>query len=244
MRALSASELLTVWERGLAQHSVQRALALLVSACPETPQDELARLSIGQRDGKLLALREWMFGAQLVSLATCAECGERLELAFDVADIRATPDAASQDELSLAVDGIEVHFRLPNSMDLLSIAASEDVDTSRQGLIERCILTVTHEDNEQSADRLPRNVVDAVIEQMSQVDPQADVQLDLTCPACDHRWQAAFDIVSFFWSEIDNWAHHTLYEVHLLASAYGWRETDILNLSPWRRQLYLDMVNV
>ncbi|HSB10234.1 MAG TPA: phage baseplate protein, partial [Blastocatellia bacterium] len=31
--------------------------------------------------------------------------------------------------------------------------------------------------------------------------------------------------------------------VHTLASAYGWRESDILNLSPWRRQLYLTLVN-
>jgi hypothetical protein len=31
-------------------------------------------------------------------------------------------------------------------------------------------------------------------------------------------------------------------EVHLLASAYGWRESDILAMTPWRRQLYLELV--
>jgi hypothetical protein len=78
---------------------------------------------------------------------------------------------------------------------------------------------------------------------MVQADPQADVQLALTCPACGHQWEATFDIASFFWSEIDSWAHRILREVHTLASAYGWREADILAMSPQRRQLYLEMVS-
>src|SRR5512136_680530 len=96
MRALSASELLSVWERGLAQSPVERALTLLVAANPESAPDDMARLSIGQRDAQLLTLREWMFGSQLVSLANCQECGEQLELAFDVSDIRAGQSHQSQ----------------------------------------------------------------------------------------------------------------------------------------------------
>jgi hypothetical protein len=88
MRPLTAQELLDVWERGLALPPVQRALALLAAACPETPPEALARESVGRRDGRLLWLREWTFGPRLVSLAACPACGERLETAFDVADIR------------------------------------------------------------------------------------------------------------------------------------------------------------
>ena len=53
-----------------------------------------------------------------------------------------------------------------------------------------------------------------------------------------------FDIVSFFWAEIDAWARRVLREVNVLARAYGWRESDILALSPVRRQIYLSMVQV
>ena len=88
MRDLSASQLLGVWERGVAQPPVQRALTLLAVACPDTAPGALAELSIGQRDARLLTLREWTFGPQLASLATCPGCGERLELAFNVSDIR------------------------------------------------------------------------------------------------------------------------------------------------------------
>jgi hypothetical protein len=82
----------------------------------------------------------------------------------------------------------------------------------------------------------------AVAERMAQADPQAEVQLALTCPACQHEWLATFDILSFFWIEINAWALRLLQEVHRLASAYGWRETDILGLSSWRRQFYLEMI--
>ncbi len=78
MRALLAFELLRVWEQGLTLTPVQRALALLAAACPDTSTDALAGLSIGQRDACLLTLREWAFGPQLISLATCPACNERV----------------------------------------------------------------------------------------------------------------------------------------------------------------------
>ena len=77
---------------------------------------------------------------------------------------------------------------------------------------------------------------------MAEADPLADIQLDLTCPSCERRWRAVFDIVSFLWTEIEVWAWRTLSDVHTLARAYGWSERDILTLSPTRRQFYLEMV--
>ena len=37
----------------------------------------------------------------------------------------------------------------------------------------------------------------AVEAEMGRLDPQADLALDLGCGACDHRWQATFDIAAF-----------------------------------------------
>jgi hypothetical protein len=77
---------------------------------------------------------------------------------------------------------------------------------------------------------------------MEQADPQANIRLSLTCPACSHQWHGTFDIVTYFWNEINAWAQGVLRDVHMLAATYGWRESDILALSPWRRQFYLEMV--
>lgn len=242
MRALSASELLGVWEHGLAQRPIERALTLLATTRPGTPLDDLARLSIGQRDAGLLSLREQNFGPQLVCLANCTSCGERLELSFTVADLRVAPAVAAPAELSVTVDDYEVEFRLPDSFALLAVADSRDVIAARASLLERCLTRVRKGDEPWAAGELPQHVVDAVVERMAQADPQADVQLALSCPLCGHVWQTAFDIVSFVWTEINVWAYRTLHDVHTLAAAYGWSEAEILNLSSRRRQAYLEMI--
>ncbi len=77
---------------------------------------------------------------------------------------------------------------------------------------------------------------------MAEADPLADARLALSCPACGRPWEAAFDVVAFLWGELDAWARRTFAEVHALASAYGWREADVLALSPERRRIYLDLV--
>ncbi len=256
MRALSASELLSVWERGLAQPPVQQALLLLAAACPDVPSSALAEFSIGQRDARLLMLREGTFGPRVVSLATCPACSQCLELSFDVADIRAAPEPAALEgdlreplqEFSVNVADYEVRFRLPNSLDVAAVAHSprkgifdEDVEAARSRLIERCLVRACHDNEDVSAAQLPEDVVNAVAARMAEADPQGDAQLALTCPACRHAWQATFDVASFFWSEINAWATRLLREVHDLASAYRWSEADILVMSPLRRQLYLEM---
>ncbi len=253
MRALSASELLDIWERGLTLQPIQRALTLLAAACPETAPGVLAELTIGERDEKLLTLREWTFGSQLISLTVCPSCSQHVELAFNVPDIKAASSSRPRDgrgeiedrdkTLAHGIADYEVSFRLPNSLDLAAAAESEEVAESRQLLLQRCLLTIHHNGEEVSADDLPTAVVEGVVQRMAQAEPLSDVHLSLVCPTCKHHWQALFDIVTFFWTEIDAWAHRVLREVHTLASAYGWREGDILTMSPWRRQFYLTMVS-
>jgi uncharacterized protein (UPF0212 family) len=246
MRVLSASELLQVWEKGLNQSFLQRALILLASACPERSLEELAQLSIGQRDLLLLTLRELMFGSQLLGVVSCPSCSDHLELNFKVADIQVETKLPPDAELSLDLADYQVQFRLPNSIDLAATTAQitilEAPLAAQQLLLERCLLAVSLQGKTQTIEQLPAHVLEAIAEQMALADPQADILLSLTCPTCSHRWKSVFDIVSYFWSEINTWAVRLLREVHILASAYGWREADILAMTPYRRQLYLEMV--
>jgi hypothetical protein len=246
MRALSASEQLRVWERGRQQSSARRCLLLLAAASPEQSPDELARLSVGQRDARLLTLREWMFGSHIESVVACPECSERLELMFEVADVRArneTEKASPGATYLLQLDGYEVRFRPPNSTDLEEIVKLE-VSAARERLLARCALEIKCRTgkSEKRKSRLPPKVADALVKRIAEIDPQASIQLKLTCPACGHLWTATFDIASFLWSEIDNWARRILREVHLIASAYGWYEADILEMSDERRSYYLEMI--
>jgi len=241
-RPLTAHEMLQVWERGQGQHPVERALTMLSVACPEMTREALASLSIGQRDACLLALREAVFGPQLVSMAHCPQCHERLEQTFAVEDIR--EPVVTTSSLPLAVETAEcvVQFRLPNSQDLAAIAQCVDAGEARRRLVRRCVVEVTRAGQPYSIDQLPESSVEAMAQRMSQADPQSDIQLALSCPLCAHEWQESFDIVSFFWSELTAWATRMVNQVYRLASVYGWREADILAMSPWRREAYLSVV--
>jgi hypothetical protein len=243
MVPLSADELLKIWEEGAALPSAERALALLVQACPDQEPPSLAELTIGQRDWRLLTLRQWTFGPQIVGTTVCPKCDARLELIFDVEDIRAPTELGEPAEsVTFSAEDFEIRFRLPNSQDLAAIPAEDSVPRARQVLLERCFLSARRRQEPASLEQLPERVLGALIERMAELDPQANVLLAVSCPSCDRQWQAVFDIVSFFWNELDAWAQRLLRDVHALASAYGWREKDIVAMSPTRRQIYMDMI--
>ena len=245
MRALSAEALLMVWETGRRQSSLERALTLLAAAWPKSSREELAALSIGERDARLIKLRAQTFGPELASRTHCPKCAEKIELSFVTGEILALADSTSPlPDLSVKHDDFVVSFRLLNSSDLAEIATSTDAVVGRQMLLRRCILNAERCGEKISSGELPKAIVNAVVARIAKADPHAEVKLDVSCPTCGYGWSTLFDIVSFFWSEIEERAMRLLREVHVLASAYGWPEADILALSPLRRQSYLEMVGV
>jgi len=244
MRGLSAQELLYTWEVALRAHSVERAITILEMAFPEVSRDELIALSVGQRDARLLAIREAIFGSHMAGFAVCPACQERLEFAFDVSDIRVLPEnwAPPEQVQEVSIEGFNLSYRLPNSSDLAQIACFQDVMAARDLLLQRCVLRAYQDNVEVEVAALPESIIGILGRHMLEADPQAEVQIDLSCPVCAHNWLVIFDIVPFFWSEICAQAKRLMREVHMLARAYGWSETDILAISAARRQFYLEMV--
>jgi hypothetical protein len=242
MRTPSALELLDTWERSIAEAPAQRAMELLAVADPEATMDSLDELSVGQRDAKLLMLRELLFGSQMAAVIVCPRCCGRLELNFDACEVRANFEQQTRAEISLDVAGYGISFRSPTSRDVIAAVGEPDMVSSRHAIIQRCLLSVQQEGTSVNPDQLPPEVIERVAEQMAKVDLLADIQISVICPACEHGWRTAFDIMSFLWTEIDAWAWRILHEVHTLASSYGWRERDILELSPMRRQFYLEAI--
>lgn len=243
MRPLSASDVISVWELGQSQHPLERAITILSVACPDMTQHQLAALSIGQRDIRLLTLREITFGRKLNSLTECPKCHERLEFTVDIAAIRVGDflESAGQ-EYTRLVGEYECRFRLPNSWDLAVVAGCRDRTAAREKLVQRCVLHSSLGQETVSCSELPPEAIAQLALVMSECDPQAEVLLNLDCPACGYSWQSLFDILTFFWTELAALAKRLLWEVHTLAQAYGWREADILSMSATRRQLYLEMV--
>ena len=242
MGGLTANALLRAWELALPQAPSQRALTLARLVEPELPAERLAALPVGQRDGLLLELRERAFGSQMKGLATCPACARQLELSFPVGSIRVPTPINAAGPYTLTQDGYEVEFRLPNTEDVACLTPALDPIENESRLLGRCLLNARREGEPVPPVELPTEVKNAISQRMAEADPQADVRLSLACPDCDHHWLATFDILSYLWTEVQAWATRFLGQIHTLASAYGWREADILALSPWRRQVYLEMI--
>ena len=230
-----------MWEVGESQHPLDRALILLAAACPEQSWEELAALSIGERDTLLLALREQTLGPMLNGFSECPRCAERLEFDTAAGNLRVAEPDPAEEAGELATDGLVLRFRLPNSRDLAAVLSCRDSDAARSLLVQRCVLQASRDEAPVSCSELPADVIDKLAQRMAECDPQAEVLLDLRCPTCGHGWQALLDIVAFFWAELAARAKRLLGEVHALARAYGWSEADILSMSARRRRFYLEM---
>lgn len=232
MQALSAERLLRAWELGRGRHPIDRAVLLHALAEPDADPNALADQPLGRRNRAVLALRTATFGRQLPAWLDCPACGERLELSLDSATLEA---------LAAPADGpVEVaglRFRLPTSRDLAAVAGDTSADAAALHLLEHCLIAAPDAPTPALS-----TLIEAASDALEQADPWADPSFDSTCGACGHSWDVRLDIAAFLWDELDARARRLLDEVHLLASAYGWPEADILALSEPRRAAYLQRV--
>ena len=241
MRSLTAVDIVTIWDQGQSYHVVDKAMLLLVFALPEMSMDELLALTLGQRNGRLLQLRQLTLGNQIEGLVTCPQCGETLE--FNVYINQLLQPETTEAVQEILIDDWQIRFSLPTSTDLAAILNSSNIPMARQQLIDRCLLSANQDETSKNGKDLPSAVLAQVAEAIAEADPLAEMRFRLSCHACQHEWRAQFDIVSFFWTELAAQAKRLLLEVHQLAHAYGWRESEILAMSSQRRHTYLEFVH-
>ena len=238
VQGLSAAAMLEVWEQGAGCHPIDRALLLLRHACPEQPFEALCEWTVGQRDAQLLELRRSTIGDRLEAYAECPACRNGLE--FELSCNALLASAVNSDAVWTTVElkGRTVELRRPNSRDLALVTTASDPEQARQIMWSRCIRGETG-----VAESVRWDDTDgaALAGRLGELDPLAEVLVDLRCELCGEQWQALFDIVTFFWNELHARSRRLLQEVDLLARTYGWTEGEVLRMSDQRRGLYVDM---
>lgn len=244
MRPLTAHELLNIWENSSGQSLVARSLNMIRVSCAGTDLTDPARLSIGERDTRLFRLREWLFGSDLLNMADCPQCHEKLEWVMPVSELplKLSEEKERMLRYTLEVTPYIVEFRLPNSYDLMTASSHTAYQSDPRKLFFDCIIDAKNGDIRCQPEELPDDVLSQLDARLAEEDPCSDIRMMLRCARCGHQWELPFDIVSFLWTEIDNWARHVLHEVATLASTFGWSESEILNMSPQRRRVYLRMI--
>jgi hypothetical protein len=233
MRALTSSDFLDLWERGVGLHPLDQGLLILGAGLPEASYDGLADWPLGRRNAALAQLRCACFGPRLEAWMACPECGEKLELNLDG---RSLAQAAPEAQLSEPIVARGQRFRLPSSRDLARVAQEADPGSAALRLLESCRL------DPGDPTCLSGDDLDEIGQRMAQADPMAEILFAIHCPECGDECNTTLDIATFLWEEIAARAKRLLRDVHTLAFAYGWTEKEILALSEPRRAFYLEMV--
>jgi hypothetical protein len=243
MAITGAAELLAAWEAGLAEAPVGRALLLHRAARPDVEAGRLPSVPVGEREADLFALRRALFGERMQVRLECAACGADMEFELDAGELAGSLGGRAEHVVRVQQGGWDVEFRLPGVADLTAAARAAD---PRTALLARCLVSATHDGTavpagEPAAGELPAAVQHRIAEAVEAADPGADLALNVACPECGQATRAELDIASYLWTELDAWARDVLLDVHLLATAYGWSEPEILALSPLRRRYYLEL---
>jgi len=232
---VSAAGLLALWERVATEPPGRRASVLLSWAAPDA---DPAGVTVGEENDKLLRLYQRAFGGALSGVVDCPACGEPLEVTVGVAQLiggLAGAGAGAGEQLYESIlDGHLLRYRVPSALDL-----TRPPDSGRW-LLEACLTEAVGPDGSPlGAGDLPDSVVASLEQAMADLDPGAELGLDLSCPACDREWSEFLDPVEFLSIEVEARAREAVEAVQALATAYGWSEAEILALSPWRMRLYL-----
>jgi hypothetical protein len=207
-----------------------------------------ADCTVGACDLMLAKLRDQLFGPVLDLIGTCSGCGAEIECRIQVDDLwphRADPAqqgaaTGAATEVEVELGGRRFRCRLPSNRDLAQLAC---IEASRRPaeFVRRCVLDAPDRPGSPAAGGLQpdEEFVAALADVLAEHDPGAAALVELRCP-CGATSASEVDIRSVLWAELKVWAERTLTEVHQLAWAYGWRESDILALPARRRQAYLE----
>ena len=230
---MNASELLQVWEVGRGLPPLERVIFLLTRA----GWQDAGSLTVGQKNRALISLHEQFFSPQLACVARCPRCSTQLEFALSTALLAASAEHEPRQMLTLDHQAYTLTVRQPQLRDL-QIAQGQGAS-----LYARCVVEARSDKETVAFELLPESARLSVAKALLLDDPLLDIRLALECPECGASWKSPLDLLAFLWQEIERWSQRMLITIYRLASAYGWSEEQILSLSAWRRNRYLDLIN-
>lgn len=188
------------------------------------PQEELAAESLGARNQRLIRFARTLRRAPLEATCTCTHCGTEIEFTFPEDAILSAPTPAP--DMVVRPRGGVGRYRVPNMGDLWA-------DPEPRHLIVRCRLDATP-----GGEDAPDTVGSA----FDAADPAGNMSIQLVCPDCGTAQSLSLDPAPFVAAELDRIQRRLLNDIHLLASAYGWSEAQILALPTARRRAYCAMI--
>jgi hypothetical protein len=205
------------------------------SQVPQTVRN----LAAGDRVALVLGIRRMLFGDRIDCLVSCPSCGSEMSVELFIHKLTQSKAPWPTGDGEFEVDGRKLKLRPVAGADLESASEPPGGADNEEKLVRSCI---TFSDPP-LPERLSEGLLSAVSEKLGELDPQADLQLDLACPACAVRFQTPFFAEGFVLTEIERLQPQLEKEVHWIAFNYNWTENEILSLPITKRKRYVDLIN-
>jgi len=238
---------------------IERA-TLLLSRCvvqlgqaEKVEKDRLRDLSMGDREALLLHIRRLTFGERMQCVLHCAACDAPMDLDLSVSDLLVSTENAAQQhyqEMFSCDDArFRVSFHVSTGTDVEAAIqyGNGSVNKARLELLARCIESVERENGTEEftviqSREWPPQLIEQLSRRLAEADAQAEIQLQLTCPACECEFSSFFDVTGYMVRELEAQERQLYQDVHQLAMAYHWSENEIFHMSSRKRKLYLEML--
>jgi hypothetical protein len=194
-----------------------------------------ATLPIGDLDLLIVSRRREILGDAFVAEGSCPGCSARVDVHFSLAAFadhhrpRTTRAAVPAPEPGWwRLRAREITFRLPTAADILAVAGQAD---ARLLLEQRCV----RGGHDARARRMTGRA-------MSILGPPLRAEVAGLCPECSADVLLDVDARELCLAELRFLASSVFDDVHVIAAAYGWPETAILDLPSSRRTRYAGLI--
>ena len=226
------SALLASWGPAGVGTAHQR-LATVIAALVDDP--DMDNDTLGDRNRRLLQLHADCVQEPLEACVRCKKCGVDSEFAVPSQEILALPRHDREQRFELRSKRKRTVFRLPTMADLDAAVGATSPAEVRRIVLGRCVL-------EGDATRISELDARRLSARFDAADQAADVVVNVMCAGCGARISATVDVAAFVARAIERLVSRLLSEIDLIASSYGWSESQILSLPAWRRRRYVEHI--
>lgn len=211
--------------------------------------DNVRSLTVGDREALLLHARRLTLGNQLDCVVNCPndDCGEKMGLNLAISNFLLTPYENAQDLYETTISendkSYQVKFRLPTGSDQEEAArtAKSNPHGAAEQVLRSCIMNI-NTDSKDEVEALPLSVKENLPYIIAELDPQAELTLNISCTGCRTQFSTILDAGSYFSRELKSNLNHLYNEVHLIAYHYHWSEKEIMSMTTSKRHRYRDLL--
>lgn len=202
-------------------------------------KEDIDSLCVADRQFLMIQLSRLMEGDQVWKTHKCEKCSSVFDISIDRSQLPIKEAGSTFPQAHVNLNGKELKLQVPTGTSQKLVSDLSDGEAIRV-LLSSCLISV--DGNKQQEDFVKNfqdddiSLIENVLEQVS---PEVAVTVLIECPECCQEQDVPFDPYSVLED-----GYSTLYhEIHSLAQHYHWSESDILNLTRERRQLYLGFVD-